>query len=749
VEPPAENSTSSQKLLTSSQINKKNDAAIVIMPSNTPTGDTIGGRSLSPSNESRFVPRSSFRASPMSASEGERFANDEYVGENNINPPTLIGDDDGDDKSLLVGATICFTPEPSPRSTPLKSPAKRAALDLTPIELESAMSSNATSSDAYIGSIVDGSKVSTNVIHSTSSLDGKSTTEYEILDKSLEIEDLNLDEEEDVGDDGKAIQKDEKGYDGEVSAMLQNMSPTSSLPSLGSKDGGEEADEEGAMTSNTEAATPINVDSSSTDSPKVDDRPLTPFNNLHKFWEGQSITNMSKNIMGCILKQQSPPDPGGSHATEDASLNKDEVGATPAKNVKHFVAAKVNGSLFSAVVHATFSFIVSMSVMVALLSRRCASSTFNVAKYCGQLVVRKDDNAAALASVKVTEQIDLVKTTPNAALSKILGFVFSVLSTAKNGLQSVLHKRNAVAVDPDESDKSSAGQAPVETPSKSKLFSDEPVEDAPKLGLNETEKDSGEVTVPESIDMKEMERLRKINSGALNVASSFNLMANKMKEFAISIGGRICFSFLLAFIIMAELRMFLRNNAAPTVAWDNLLCVDTDAASFDSIPLFEYILSSSAVEATSSLPNSKWVLVFFVPITALASLLYAFFFMKMSYKNGYWSTKEHHQFLKGYAKHGKNWEAVATYVPSRSTLQVKNHGTYWLSIRSPGKTHPFSPKAIKVKKEKGGYVSPAPDPSASDPVKRVKILHSPTLTDPVKRAKMRLLDKGGQDTSEE
>lgn len=727
------------------------------MPSNTPTGDTIGGRSLSPSNESRFVPRSSFHASPMTASEGERFADNEGAGENNINPPTLIGDDDGDDddnKSLLVGATICFTPEPSPRSTPLKSPAKRAAaLDLTPIELESAMSSNATS-DAYIGSIVDGSKVSTNVIHSTSSLDGKSTTEYEILDKSLEIEDLNLDDEEEegddihVGDDGKAIKKDEKGYDGEVSAMLQNMSPTSSLPSLGSKDGGEEADEEGAMTSNTEAATPINLDTFSTDSPKVDDRPLTPFNNLHKFWEGQSITNMSKNIMGCILRQQSPPDPVGSHATEDASLNKDEVGATPAKNAKRLAAAKVKGSLCSAVVRATFSFIVSMTVMIGLLSRRCASSTFNAVKHCGQLVLRKDDNAAVLASVKVTEQKDLVKTAPSAALSKILGFVISVLSTAKNGLKSVLHKRNTVAVDPDEGDKSTAGQAPVETPSKSKLFSDEPVEDAPKLGLNETEKDSGEVTIPESIDMKEMERLRKINSGALNVASSLSLLSTKMKEFAFSICGRVCFSFLLAFIIMAELRVFLRNNAAPTVAWDNLLCVDTDAASFDSVTMLENILSSSAVEATSSLPNSKWVLVFFAPITVLASLLYAFFFMKMSYKNGYWSSKEHHQFLKGYAKHGKDWESVAKYVPTRSLKQVKNHGTYWLSIRSPDKSHPFSPKAIKVKKEKG-YVSPAPDPSASDPVKRVKILHSPTLTDPVKRAKMRVLDKGGQDTSEE
>ena len=689
----------------------------------------------------------------MSASEGERFANDEDAGvENNINPPTLIGDDDGDDddnKSLLVGATICFTPEPSPRSTPLKSPAKRAAaLDLTPIELESAMSSNATSFDEYIGSIVDGSKVSTNVIHSTSSLDGKSTTEYEILDKSLEIEDLNLDEEEEegddihVGDDGKAIKKDEKGYDVEVSAMLQNMSPTSSLPSLGSKDGGEE-DEEGAMTSNTDAATPINLDTSSTESPQVDDRPLTPFNNLHKFWEGQSI----QNIMGCILRQQSPPDPVGSHATEDASLNKDEVDATPAKNAKHVAAAKVNGSLCSAVVSA-FSFVVSMTVMIGLLSRRCASSTFNAAKHCGQLVQRKDDNAAVLASVKVTEQKDLVKTAPNAVLSKILGFVVSVLSTAKNGLQSILHKRNAVAVDPEEGDKSTTGHAPVETPSKSKLFSDEPVEDAPKLGLNETEKDSGEVTVPESIDMKEMERLRKINSGALNVAS-LSLLSTKMKEFAFSIGGRICFSFLLAFIVMAELRMFLRNNAAPTVAWDNLLCVDTDAASFDSVLMLEYILSSSAVEATSSLPNSKWVLAFFAPITVLASFLYAFFFMKMSYKNGYWSSKEHHQFLKGYAKHGRDWGSVAKYVPTRSIKQVKNHGTYWLSIRSPGKSHPFSPKAIKIKEKEKGYVSPSPDPSASDPVKRVKILHSPTLTDPVKRAKMRVLDKGGQDTSEE
>ena len=133
-------------------------------------------------------------------------------------------------------------------------------------------------------------------------------------------------------------------------------------------------------------------------------------------------------------------------------------------------------------------------------------------------------------------------------------------------------------------------------------------------------------------------------------------------------------------------------------------------------------------------------------MSILASALFAHWSMKMPYNSGHWNEKEHRQFLTGYKQNGKDWEAVTKYVPTRSLKQVKNHGNYWLHIRSPGKSHPFSPKAIKVKKE--GFVSPRNNTAMTDPVRRVKVLHSP-LSEPVKRAKMRLLDKGGQDTSEE
>jgi hypothetical protein len=706
------------------------------MPSNnnTPTS-TIGGQSLSPSNESRFVPRSSAPAPPVSASEHL------LADEDDVNPPNLIDDDD---KSLLVGATICFTPEPSPRHTPMRdttSNKKRSALDLTPLELDSALSSNAT--DDYIGSIIDGSKVSSsNVIFTTSSLDGKSTTEYEILDKSLEIEDLNLDEEEEEEDatdegNGGSNKKDKKiTDDDDVAAMLKNVSPTSSLPSLGSKDGLDEDVGEDAK----KVATQLDEGASdvvSTSSPKVDDRPLTPFNNLHKFWEGQSITNMSKSIIGCILMGETPPDPVGAHATDDASLNRDEVHATPAKkNITRIAAAAVNGSHYSVAASMVSSFIVSVFVMIGLMTRRCASSMLN-----------------ALSSMKTAKpNISTKAAAPSsAALSKLRGFVFSALCTAKDGLQSVLQKKNAMAVDPEATDEHPAAQAPALTRSKSKLsklFSGEKVPDVPQRGLKEDKKDASPGDFAEPLDMKELERLRKINSWVLHFVATFNNMKTATSQFIFSFGGRFFFSFFLAFIIMAELRMFQRNNVTPkeVIAWNTFLCVDTGTAIFDSIPMWEYILAPTVLGGASSKPSGYWVLIF-VGVSILASLLFVYWNMKMSYHTGFWNETEHRQFLKGYAKHGKDWEAVAKYVPIRSLKQVKNHGNYWLSIRSPGKAHPFSPKAIKVKKE--GFVSPPKSKTPmSDPVKRVKVRHSP-MSEPVRRAKMRLLDKGGQDTSEE
>lgn len=650
----------------------------------TPTS-TIGGRSLSPSNESRFVPRSSLYASPS--------ASERNTDSGGVNPPNLIDDDD---KSLVIGATICFTPEPSPRNTPSKDivkDTKRSALDLTPIELgEALLSSNTT--DEYIGSIIDSKVSSSNVILTTSSLDGKSTTEYEILDKSLEVEDLNLGEEAEeddiIEDDCSANKKEANNIDGEVAALLDSMSPNSSLPSLGSKDGEDEDVDE-----DTEQVPAELDDGASTSSPKVDDRPLTPFNNLHKFWEGQTITNMSKNVMGRIMRQDTAPDPVGVRVSDNTSLKSNEVNATPAKARSRIPSGNV-------ATNRVLSYIMSVLFMIGLVARSCASSTLDAVKYCANVL--------------------------HASLQ--------------------LQRKTSMGVDPEATDEHPAGKAPVEVPSKSKLFSNETVpQRVSQLCSREDEKDASEDITAEPLDMEELERLRKINSWAMHLAAKFSKMKSTTLQFVSSVCGRFFLSFLLAFIVMAELRMFQRSNISPkdVVAWDTLLCVDTGTSVFDSVPMWEYILSPASFGAASSKPTDYWGFIF-VGMTILASALFAYWHMLVSYNSGHWNEKEHHQFLEGYKQNGRNWEAVTKYVPTRSLKQVKNHGNYWLSIRSPGKSHPFSPKSIKVKKE--GIVSPRNSTGMTDPVRRVKVLHSP-LTEPVKRAKMRLLDKGGQDTSEE
>ncbi len=178
------------------------------MSSNNGTpASTAGGETLSPSNQSRFVV---LRSSPSRSASKTEDAVD-----TNVNPPK-----------------------------------------------DSALSNNAT--DEYIGSIIDGSKVSSsNVILATSSLDGKSTTEYEILDKSLEIEDLNLGEEEKKDDtnqgNGVADNMKAKDIDGDV-AMLDYMSPS---------EDGEDED----VGEDTKQVSAESDDEVSTSSPTVNDRP--------------------------------------------------------------------------------------------------------------------------------------------------------------------------------------------------------------------------------------------------------------------------------------------------------------------------------------------------------------------------------------------------------------------------------------------------------------------------------------------
>mmetsp|Transcript_42471 Transcript_42471/g.76523 ORF Transcript_42471/g.76523 Transcript_42471/m.76523 type:complete len:418 (-) Transcript_42471:1657-2910(-) len=231
-----------------------------------------------------------------------------------------------DEHSGIAGVTICFTTELSPSSPP---------------------------SDLHIEGTGCG-------VHVASSLDDRSTTEYEVLDGisskgSVEIGDLILEDDgkECIGLDGhtdKASIKKHEGKNewihsevgGDMAAPLANSSPN--LSSLNSSIQGNIPSLFKQITTETfsqsdETKTPrvpnkgppkavsnseprkLDLDTkditddkepkddhSDPNSPlKVDERSLTPFENLHKFWERKStFTRMIKGGVKRILGKITP-----------------------------------------------------------------------------------------------------------------------------------------------------------------------------------------------------------------------------------------------------------------------------------------------------------------------------------------------------------------------------------------------------------------------------------------------------------
>ena len=165
-----------------------------------------GSRSLSPSDESRFVPHSSVVGATSVVDSHFASSSRAIINNNNNNNKShdpmsrgvIIADDEENSIVGLLGATICFTPVNSPRSSPNMEGVRD---DL----------SCGNSSNNYIGSLrgystgdnggVEGAIAGRMSIRKiASSLDGLSTTEDEILDGisskgSIEIDELSLDEE--------------------------------------------------------------------------------------------------------------------------------------------------------------------------------------------------------------------------------------------------------------------------------------------------------------------------------------------------------------------------------------------------------------------------------------------------------------------------------------------------------------------------------------------------------------------------
>jgi len=289
-------------------------------------------------------------------------------------PQLRVNDEDGptdmmpsantmdDEKSVgLVGATICFTPGSSPVSSP-----KRA----TSTSRVNASTSVYSSND-YIGSVHEGPRdnsdsimesvvsiMKSSAVRIASSLDGRSITEYEVLDGinsrgTIEYEDLISEDGSGVGDhrcarseestEVKSNEYRSSNSGSNKSAVLSGHHLSGSIMSCPSLNGGgyddvtlptlaspfrdfksspsddearvvrEEEEYSGSLTnSNTDNlsderdAVVENEERTegegSIHSSPVDDRPLNTFMNLQKFWEGHAtLSSMTKSMMWRVL----------------------------------------------------------------------------------------------------------------------------------------------------------------------------------------------------------------------------------------------------------------------------------------------------------------------------------------------------------------------------------------------------------------------------------------------------------------
>lgn len=308
-----------------------------------------------------------------------------------------------DEKSVgLVGATICFTPESSPVSSPK---VKGAPATSTVYSLHSG-------SNNYIGSVHEGhsdgimesvvSIMKSSVVRIASSLDGRSITEYEVLDGinsrgTIEYEDLISENGSAVGVEHQCARSEEstkvksneyrssQSGSNKSALLLSGHHLSESIMSCPSLDGGgyddvtlptlaspfrdfksspsddearvarEEEEYSGSLTnSNTDnlsderdavVENEERTDGGSVNSSPIDDRPQNAFMNLQKFWEGHTtLSTMTKSMMWRVLGTETPT----AEVPEDGKAGIDAeniaVAATPSESTDIKVGKSSEGN---------------------------------------------------------------------------------------------------------------------------------------------------------------------------------------------------------------------------------------------------------------------------------------------------------------------------------------------------------------------------------------------------------------------
>ena len=616
-------------------------------------------RSLSPSDESRFVPHSSVVGATTVvdshfASSSRAIINNNNNNNNNkshdpMSRGVIIADDEENSIVGLLGATICFTPVNSPRSSPNMEGVRD---DLS--------YGNSSQSNNYIGSLrgystgdnsgVEGAvagRMSCSAMQIASSLDGRSTTEYEILDGvsskgSIEIDELSLDEE----------------------------SPNTFLPSINISDG----DQDDNLGLTIVAESPLKMlykevfseeqslvldditvdreskdgDSTST-SLKVDKRPLTPFNKVRKIWEDRStVTGMIGRIVGYETSQDT--------SNSDVLIVKEVR-----RSKKQSLDPPTTGTYkpFAKVKDVLIRIAASTTLFVA------SANTFVVVIFCWSI--------GCIVSV--------VKSKDQYWLRNLGGEI--TRSKSVDELDTPLNKTASVEAD----EPTSLSGTDLST-----LFLAE--------ALNERQKtviDGNDVT----LDPHQRATLKTINdSVTAGIVNKYKQIMSSMKVVANRIVAKSSTSFIIGVIVMftmliSVISWFRWSTDTPSVD-DHHYCVSTKSSSLISIPLWELSLSpmfagTSDVDFDAAPDEVGGQKSWLFSIIIFASIMILFIVKSQTPFNstkpkiitGIWSELEHRQFIEGYNMHGKSWRLVSAFIPTRTEAQVRAHGCYWLKIHSP------------------------------------------------------------------
>ena len=716
----------------------------------TPTSFSLG-RSLSPlspSDESRFVPHPSVssimeghftKASSPNQPEIKVDTNNVQDQDDNNNAESGVSkttDDSNlttprkksnlieeEEEETLVGATICFTPEPSPRSSPNL---RGIGGDAATAALPNIDSLNSNSND-YIGSVAvpsgSNSKMGSSVMHVASSLDGRSTTEYEILDGisskgTIEVEELIIDDDDEDCDAPPSLDEKKTGNKNEgrneMAAMLSNPTsggdvnnafksphPTNDtnnqVPAFVSTNSNEALKLDLSSDDTLNEEPKKDSDSTST-SPKVDERPLTPFKNLHKFWEGQSnFTHMTKSMIGRILGTDTPKE----------GVDLDDATAQDAKKTDHpDVDTKSTGGggeesaekrIQPSGTHVDELNSSGQQVDHAIQVQPTRNK-FSLLPFAATMLNALSVLAGTAATLFVSASI-LVGMFMHGHISSIIGNVRALI------VRILTHKfkRAEIAQDTNEVEKvlqdmvdrvaKSSEAPPSEQPvvtNLSKLFVDE--------ASNGNESSS-------ALEPKEKVLLKRINdmvttSVVTKCKKALSALKANKAVFAIASFALISIFLMSSYMLQSGTTgvvheskddISIHLDVMGVHIQEDLHCVSTNTATFVGIPLWELLLSPTLFEGfeDQALNEGMYWLSTFVVLSVLSSLFCAYIFkseipfLSTKSNTGIWSEEEHQQFLAGYNEHGGRWKLVSAYVPTRTYTQVKTHGCYWLKIRSP------------------------------------------------------------------